>query len=435
MHDTIKTLAAKISNRTARPAVIGLGYVGLPLAFEFAQAGFQTTGIDVSAEKVSLINRGKNYVEDIDDQKFKHLVDQGFLKASTDFSILSNIDCVSICVPTPLGKNKEPDMSFIVASIEQVGKYLHSGQVIILESTTYPGTTEEIVLPLLTSKDLKVGFDFFLAFSPERIDPGNKSFGLRNTPKIVGGITSRCTEVAQTLYQTIIERVIPVSSPKTAEMVKLLENTFRAINIGLANEVALMCDILGIDVWEVIEAAKTKPFGFMPFYPGPGLGGHCIPIDSHYLSWKLRSHDFYSRFIELAAQINNGMPQHIIQKVSQLLNSRRQCLNGSNILVLGISYKKNIGDIRESPSLTIMQELQKYGARLSYSDPYVPTIQINGHQYSSVPVTREALQHSDCVIIGTDHAAFDYDLIKEHSPTIFDSRNALKTRSEKVWKL
>lgn len=414
---------------------MGLGYVGLPLAFEFAKAGFETIGIEINKARVQSVNEGRNYVQDIDDNELKSLVQKGLLQATSDASVLKGLDSVSICVPTPLNKNKEPDMSYIVASMDEVAKYLHPGQMIILESTTYPGTTEEIVLPLLEKEGLRVGVDFFLAFSPERIDPGNKQYQLRNTPKVIGGITPSCAEAAQSLYQIIIDRVVPVSSPRAAELVKLLENTFRAINIGLANEVALMCDVLKIDVWEVIEAAKTKPFGFMPFYPGPGLGGHCIPIDSHYLSWKLRSHDFYSRFIELAAQINNGMPLHIVQKITQILNKQQQSVNGASILILGVSYKRDIGDLRESPSLVIMQELQKMEAKLSYCDPFVSSLEVNGKIYESSPLIPETFRKADCVIVATDHSSFNYEQIVENSRVVFDSRNAIKVKNSKVVKL
>lgn len=428
-------LFQKIGDRKAKVGVMGLGYVGLPLAFEFAKAGFETIGIEINEGRVRSVNEGINYVQDIDNLELKELVQKGRLKATSDFSILKELDSVSICVPTPLNKNKEPDMSYIVNSIEEVSKYLHPGQLVILESTTYPGTTEEIVLPLLEKEGLHVGVDFFLAFSPERIDPGNKQYQLRNTPKVIGGITPSCAEAAQSLYQIIIDRVVPVSSPRAAELVKLLENTFRAINIGLANEVALMCDVLKIDVWEVIEAAKTKPFGFMPFYPGPGLGGHCIPIDSHYLSWKLKSHDFYSQFIELAAQVNNNMPHHIVQKIARILNDQKKSVNGSSLLILGVSYKRDIGDLRESPSLTIMTELQKMGASLSYHDPFVPSLTINETRYESSPLNSETLQKADCAIVTTDHSSFDYGMILENSRVIFDSRNAIKVKNSKVVKL
>lgn len=431
----MQELCHKIESRKAKIAVIGLGYVGLPLAYEFALAGFSVLGIDINEKRVANVNAGKNYVQDIDDQILKDLVGKGQLRATTDFAVLKDTDAVSVCVPTPLSKNKEPDVSYIISSIEQVANYLHPGQAVVLESTTYPGTTQEIVLPILEKNGLKVGKDFFLAFSPERIDPGNKKFGLKNTPKVIGGCTNNCSEVVQALYQSIIDKVLKVSTPAAAEMVKLLENTFRAINIGLANEVALMCDVLGINVWEVIDAAKTKPFGFMPFYPGPGLGGHCIPVDSHYLSWKLRSHDFYSRFIELAAQINNNMPRYVVDKVTKLLNEHQQCVNGSKILVLGMSYKKDIGDTRESPAIAIFSELKRLGADIYYNDPYVTSIKIDETFYESVHLSEQILATSDCVLLVSDHSIYDHDFIVKNATCIFDTRNAIKSDHQNVRKL
>ena len=419
-------LLDKIANRKARMGVIGLGYVGLPLAVEFAAAGFEVWGIDLQAGKVDAINRGESYIPDVETKRLNGLVKEGRLRATTDYSMLKELDTVSICVPTPLRKTKDPDVSFIVDSVEEIAKYLHPQQLVILESTTYPGTTEELILPKLQSTGLEVGKDFFLAFSPERVDPGNAVHTTKNIPKVVGGVTPQCTEMAAAFYQSCLSHVVPVSSTRVAEMVKLLENTFRSVNIGLVNEMALMCHKLGVDVWEVIDAAASKPFGFMPFYPGPGLGGHCIPIDPFYLSWKAKQTGFEARFIELAGQVNSSMPYHIVTIVTEVLNDREKSLRGSNILVLGVAYKRDVDDVRESPAIDIIEMLLAKGAKVSFADPHVSELQTNDESFTAVPVTAETLRGTDCVVIIADHRAFDYDLIAREAPLIVDTRNALK---------
>jgi UDP-N-acetyl-D-glucosamine dehydrogenase len=421
-----KTLEQKIKDRTALVGVIGLGYVGLPLAVELGKENFKVIGIDVSKDKVDLVNTGRSDIDDVKDEDLQPLVKSAKIEATTDFSALRKADCVAICVPTPLSKTKDPDVSYILAAVEQVQKYLHPGQLVILESTTYPGTTEELILPMLEKTGLKAGKDFFLAFSPERVDPGNPSYNTKNTPRVVGGITPQCTQIAQLFYEQTIVKAIPVSSTKGAEMVKLLENTFRSVNIGLVNEVALMCDRLKIDVWEIIEAANTKPFGFMPFYPGPGLGGHCIPIDPHYLSWKLKSLNYYARFIELAGDINSHMPEYVVERVNRALNEREKSLKGSKILVLGVAYKKDIKDVRESPALDVIKLLENRGAKVSYNDPHVPSIRMDESVMKSVKLTQALLQGADCVVILTDHTAYDYDWIVQNSQLVMDTRNAAK---------
>lgn len=420
----METIYDKVRDRQAKTAVIGLGYVGLPLAVEMASAGFATVGIDVSEERVDKINRSENYIADISPAELRKLVEQGLLSASTDFSVLRDADFISICVPTPLGKGKIPDISYILSAAQQVKRFLRPGHVIILESTTYPGTTEEVVLPLLQETGLKVGHDFFLAFSPERIDPGNKTYSLRNTPKVIGGITPNCTEAAQSLYQTFIDEVIIVSSTQSAEMVKILENTFRAVNIGLANEIAIMCNRMNINTWEVIDAAASKPFGFMPFYPGPGLGGHCIPVDPHYLVWKLKSLDYHPRFIQLADEINSSMPHLVVDKVVDALNKQEKAVKNSRLLVLGVSYKKDVDDYRESPALQIIRLLQRKEAHVFYHDPYVPELTENGICLKSVPIID--LKLYDCIIIVTDHSCFDIEKIVMGSQTVVDTRNATR---------
>ncbi len=414
-----------LSNRSARVAVIGLGYVGLPLAVEIAKAGFETVGLDLNQEKIDSINKGINYIHDVDSQLLKQLVQEKKLSASSDFSHLTSCDFISICVPTPLSKGKNPEMSFVINAAMEVKKFLRKGQVIILESTTYPGTTEEVLLPLLEESGFRVGEDFHLAFSPERIDPGNKTYNLKNTPKIIGGVSQQCTEIATSFYRIFINQVIPVSSPRTAEMVKILENTFRAINIGLANEVAIMCGHLGIDSWEVIEAAATKPFGFMPFYPGPGLGGHCIPVDPHYLVWKLKSMNYNPRFIQLADEINSFMPMLVVEKITSALNLQKKSVKDSAILVLGVTYKKDIDDYRESPALDVIQELQKREAKVSYHDPYVPKLSFEGNNLSSVSLS-DGISHFDCVVLMTHHSCFEMQKIVEECQMIVDTRNATK---------
>jgi len=428
-------LVDKIKQKKIRSAVIGLGYVGLPLAVELAEAGVEVVGIDLDKSKVDAINNKKSYIQDVPTEKIKDLVSRGMLSATTVYSALMNVDTVNICVPTPLRKSKEPDISYIVKSAEQIARYLKKGQLVILESTTYPGTTEEVLLPMFEAKGLKVGRDFYLAFSPERVDPANPTYTTKNIPKVVGGVTPACTEAARALYELAIETVYPVASTRAAETVKLLENTFRAVNIGLVNELALMCDKMGIDVWEVIDAAKTKPFGFMAFYPGPGLGGHCIPIDPLYLSWKARFFGFEARFIELAAQVNSVMPEHVVVKVADALNENGKSIKGSKILILGVAYKKNVSDYRESPAFEVIHSLQKKGAQVCYNDPHVPSFVEGESKMKSTKLTAEILKKSDCVVIITDHAAYDYSWIVKHSNLVFDTRNAVKACDKKVVKL
>ncbi len=429
------SLLRKIHQRTARIGVIGLGYVGLPLAVEFAKKGYRTTGIDIAVNRVQALNKGRSYVPDVPSKEIIPLVRKGLLKATTDYQALRHMDGVMVCVPTPLRKTKEPDISYIVATAEATAKYLHRYQVIILESTTYPGTTNELILPMLEKTGLKVGKDFFLGFSPERIDPSNQVYTTTTIPKVVGGITPACLGVIQLLYGQVIQKVIPVSSTRVAEMVKLLENTFRSVNIGLVNELALMCHQMGVNVWEVIEAAKTKPFGFMAFYPGPGLGGHCIPIDPLYLSWKAKLYGFDTRFIELAAQINGSMPDHVVGRVAEALNSKSKALKGSRILVLGVAYKRDVGDTRESPAVDIIEQLEKKGAKVSYHDPFVPHFKEEALSLRSVPLTPSRISDSDCVLIVTDHGTVDYRLVVKHAKLVVDTRNALRherPRSRKI---
>jgi len=432
-------LLGRIHQGRARAGVVGLGYVGLPLAVEFARHGLTCTGIDLDDRKIAAIARGESYIPDVPSEDLRALLAARRLSATTDFSVVAELDTINICVPTPLRKTKDPDMSYIVSAVEAIAAHLHPGMLVVLESTTYPGTTEEVVQPLLERGGLKAGVDFFLAFSPERVDPGNGTFHTRNVPKVVGGTTPQCAEIACALYGTSIETVVPVSSPRVAEMVKLLENTFRAVNIGLVNEIALMCDTLGIDVWEVVDAAKTKPFGFMPFYPGPGLGGHCIPIDPFYLSWKARQYGFEPRFIELAGHVNGAMPQATVDKIADALNVQKKALNGARILVAGIAYKRDINDVRESPALDVMGLLHQQGARVCYADPYVPTLParswLGGHELESLPLDASTLAGIDCVAILTDHRSFDYDTLVAAAPLIVDTRNAIKQTHPHVFKL
>ncbi|MGA2040013.1 MAG: nucleotide sugar dehydrogenase [Bryobacteraceae bacterium] len=423
-HPTAQILKHKIIEKRAHVGIVGLGYVGLPLAVEFAKAGFAVTGIDISEEKVKRVNAGDSYVGDIPSATLKPLVESGKLHATTDFSAVLELDTINICVPTPLRKTKDPDMSFIVSSCQEIAHHFHAGQLVILESTTYPGTTDEVVLPILSKSGLEAGRDFFLCFSPERVDPGNPKFQTANIPKVVGGCTPVCTEMGRLLYSQALEQVVPVSSTQVAEMVKLLENTFRMINIGLANEIALMCDRMGINVWEVIDAAATKPFGFMPFYPGPGLGGHCIPIDPFYLSWKTKQAGIEARFIELAGYINGQMPHFAADKVQNALNDAGKPVKGSRIHVMGVAYKRNIDDMRESPALDVILLLARRGATVSYSDPYVPHLRLDGLQLEAQP--ESAAADADCVVIITDHTGFDYRALVERAPLIVDTRNALK---------
>ena len=424
------SLEEKIRTRTLRAGIIGLGYVGLPLAVEFAKAGVQVFGIDIDETKVDTILHGESYIQDVPAATLKGLVDRSRLSATTDFSLIRILDTVNICVPTPLRKSKDPDISYIVSAAKEIAQYLHEGMLIILESTTYPGTTEEVILPMLEETGLKVGKDFHLAFSPERVDPGNPSYNTRNIPKVVGGVTPKCTELATAFYQLAIDKVHPVSSPGAAEMVKLLENTFRSVNIGLVNELCLMSEKLGVDIWEIIDAAATKPFGFMPFYPGPGLGGHCIPIDPHYLAWKARINGFNPRFIDLASDVNAHMPDFVVHKAQNILNERGKAVKNSNLLVLGVTYKKNVADFRESPALEIIELLEKKGAKVSYSDPYVPELVLNDKIYHSLfPLTQEMLEGCDLVILATDHQVFDCSFLLEHAPLLLDTRNAAKNVS------
>ena len=421
---TAKVLEEKIRARTARVGIVGLGYVGLPLAVEFARAGFSVTGIDISEEKTRRVNAGDSYVGDISSATLRPLVDSGKLKATADFRAVLELDTINICVPTPLRKTKDPDMSFIVSSCQEIAHHFHAGMLVILESTTYPGTTDEVVLPMLSRSGLEVGRDFVLCFSPERVDPGNPKFQTVNIPKVVGGVTPACTEIGRLFYAQALQHVVPVSSTQVAEMVKLLENTFRMINIGLVNEIALMCDRIGINVWEVIDAAATKPFGFMPFYPGPGLGGHCIPIDPFYLSWKTKQAGIEARFIELAGYINGQMPHFVADKVQNALNDAGKPVKGSRIHVMGVAYKRDIDDMRESPALDVMLLLQRRGGNVTYSDPHVPHLKLDGLELDAVPEERAA--GADCVVIVTDHAKFDYAGLVERASLIVDTRNALK---------
>jgi UDP-N-acetyl-D-glucosamine dehydrogenase len=420
-HDLIR----KAEQREALFGVIGLGYVGLPLAVELANAGYRVLGYDVSQRVVDGLNAGRSHIKDISDAQVQGAIKGGHFTATTDASRLAEPDAISICVPTPLSKFKDPDMSFIVAATEAVKRTLRKGQAIILESTTYPGTTREVMLPALEGTGLKVGTDFFLAFSPERVDPGNPTYGTRNTPKVVGGISPACARVACALYQPAIETLVPVSTTEAAELVKLLENTFRSVNIGLVNEMAIVCDKLGVDVWEVIEAAATKPFGFMKFLPGPGLGGHCIPIDPHYLAWKMRGLNYKTRFIDLAGEVNTEMPVFWVRKVSEALNERGRSMKGAKVLVLGVAYKRDIDDIRESPALDIIRLMEQQGASVRYHDPYVARFEESGHQMASVPLTEAEVRGSDCVVVVTDHASVDYAMVKRLAPAVVDTRHVM----------
>jgi UDP-N-acetyl-D-glucosamine dehydrogenase len=433
------TLREKLRNRRARTGVVGLGYVGLPLAVELAKAGFHATGIDLDRRKVQAINEGRSYIPDVSTSDVAALQSAGRLEASTDFSVVRALDTINICVPTPLRKTKDPDMSYIVSAVEGIAKHLHPGMLIVLESTTYPGTTDELVQPMLEATGLKAGVDFFLAFSPERVDPGNPTFQTHNVPKVVGGFTPTCSLLAKELYASAIDTIVPVSSTRVAEMVKLLENTFRAVNIGLVNELALMCDRMNIDVWEVVDAAKTKPFGFMAFYPGPGLGGHCIPIDPFYLSWKAKQTGFDPRFIELAGHINGAMPHYVVEKIGDALNTRRKAVNGAKVLVAGVAYKRDIDDMRESPALDVMSLLHAKGAQVSYADPFVPEVHgrewAGGYDIKAVELASGSIGEYDCVVILTDHKVFDYEAIVSQADLVVDTRNAIKGSQPNVFKL
>ncbi|MBI4051556.1 MAG: nucleotide sugar dehydrogenase [Elusimicrobia bacterium] len=424
MRHSEQNLKKLIADHKARIGIIGLGYVGLPLAVEFALKGFKVTGFDVDSKRVNSILKGRSYILDVDSDLLKDLVSSHRLTANHKFEVLSAQDAVIICVPTPLRKSRDPDVSYILSAARQVRGHLKPGQVIILESTTYPGTTQELVLPLLEESGFKAGVDFHLAFSPERVDPGNQTYKIHNTPKVVGGVTPSSTEVAALLYGQIVERVVPVSNTQTAEMVKLLENTFRAVNIGLINEICLMCHRLGLNVWEIIEAASSKPFGFMPFYPGPGLGGHCIPIDPHYLAWKMKALNFEPRFIELAGVINASMPRQVVQRIAGILNTKARALKGSRVLALGMAYKKDVSDYRESPSLDVMQLLIESGVQVSYHDPFVPSIRLGKKVFTSQKLVPRMLRTFDCVVILTAHNGVDYDSVVKSSRLVFDTRQA-----------
>ena len=425
--NTSSELIARIKNRTANVGVIGLGYVGLPLSVELANVGFKVTGFDISENKVKLLNKGKSDIDDVQDNEVKNVIQSGNSRATTDFKLIRKMDTLSICVPTPLSKTKDPDVSYILNAVNKIKQHLKKGTLVVLESTTYPGTTEDLILPILEESNMKVGVDFFLSFSPERVDPGNTTYTTKNTPRVVGGITPACTRVSKVFYEQTIHGIHAVSSTRAAEMVKLLENTFRSVNIGLVNEVALMCDRLGLDVWEIIDAAASKPFGFMPFYPGPGLGGHCIPIDPHYLSWKLKSLNYYARFIELAGDINSSMPEYVTNRITSMLNKRfARSLNKSTVLVLGVAYKRDIKDLRESPALDVIKLLEDRGAKIYYNDPFVPTFEWNHVKYKSHRLSKELIKKADLVIILTDHTSYDYQWIVDNARAVFDTRNATK---------
>lgn len=419
-------LKGKIENRTAAVSVLGLGYVGLPLALEFAKAGFSVTGIDVDEHRLRQIKTGLLPSSDVDIHTLSRLVSTGHLILTSNYAAVAGCDVIIICVPTPLSKTKEPDISFILAATEGIVTFLRRGQLVVLESTTFPGTTEELLLPRIEAKGLRVGQDIYLAYSPERIDPGNRRFPITKIPKVVGGITGDCLQIASTLYAAVIERVVPVSSTRAAEMVKLLENTFRVVNVALVNEVALMCDRLGLDVWEIVEAAATKPFGFMPFTPGPGLGGHCVPIDPHYLAWKLRAVNYTARFIGLASEVNAFMPSYVMAKIADALNAEQKAVKGSAILILGVAYKRDVADYRESPALDIIRLLKGKGASVQYHDPHIPHVNLDGEFLATVELTASVLQGADCAVIVTDHGAYDWDWIVQNARLIVDTRNATR---------
>ena len=425
-----RELKRRIRSRSAKVGIIGLGYVGLPLAVEMAKEGFHVTGIDLSKQKVNSINAGISYIPDISSETVAGFIAGDKLRATQSLAAVGELDTINICVPTPLRKNKDPELSYVIAAVEVIRNHIQPGQLIILESTTYPGTSREVVLPILEESGLRAGIDFFLAYSPERVDPGNSVYNTRNIPKVVGCVTPRCAEMAALFHHQFIDNVITVSSTDCAEMVKLLENTFRSVNIALANEMALTCHSFGINVWEVIEAAKSKPFGFMPFYPGPGLGGHCIPVDPYYLTWKARMKGCEPRLIELAGHINSQMPAFVIRGIADALNTQRKCINGAKILALGVAYKRDTNDVRESPALQILAGLDDKGAAIHYTDPYIPSIQINEKTLRSMDLTPEILQSMDLIAILTDHSAFDYSMVSAVSPLIFDTRNAIKDNSK-----
>lgn len=419
-------LEEKLKKKSATVGVVGLGYVGLPLALAFSEAGFRVLGFDIQQKRVELVNKGKSYIVDVSDERLSAARSSTLLEATRDQNRLSELDVVCICVPTPLTKSRDPNLSHVIHETEEISKRLKPGQLVVLESTTYPGTTREVVLPILERSGLKAGLDFYLAFSPERIDPGNKNYSIKNTPKIVGGIDSQSTKLAQLLYQQVVDTVVPVSCPEVAEMTKIFENVFRSVNVALVNELAQLCEKMGISVWEVIDAASTKPFGYMPFYPGPGIGGHCIPLDPYYLSNKAREYNFHTRFIELAAEINERTPYYVTSRIMEALNSQGKSLNGGKVLVLGVAYKKNVADFRESPSLKLIELLQKKGAEVSYNDPYIPEIQLSQNTLSSVELTREYLSSRDCIVIATDHDSYNLEEVVAQSKLVFDTRGATR---------
>ena len=420
------SLLEKITKRTATVGVVGLGYVGLPLAVLQARTGYRVVGIDEAAERVERVNRGENYISDVDVAELQQVVRAGRLSATQEFGTLRECDVVLICVPTPLTRNKEPDISAIIKVTRELTKHLHPDLLVVLESTTYPGTTEGVLLPMLAQSGLKIGQEIYLAFSPERVDPGNRSFKTHNTFKLVGGVTPACLGIARTFYEQSVVKIFPVSSPRVAEITKVFENVFRSVNIALVNELAVLCDRMGLNVYEVIDAAATKNFGFMPFYPGPGVGGHCIPLDPYYLAWKAKEYDLHTRFIELAGEINEGMPYYVVAKLQRLLNRRGRCLNGASILVLGVTYKADVADPRETPALKVMELLQQEGTTLAYVDPYTPAVEVAGRSYAAVPLTAQRVAQSDCALILTAHSAFDYELIVRHAPLVFDTRNGTR---------
>ncbi|MEF2796142.1 MAG: nucleotide sugar dehydrogenase [Hydrogeniiclostridium sp.] len=433
MSNVKQELLRKIADKSAVVGIVGLGYVGLPLAVEMAEAGYKTIGFDVQAKKVDSVNAGHNYIGDIVGDKLKNMVETGFLRATSNFDFIRDVDAVAICVPTPLDKYQQPDISYVKGSTESVAEHVHPGMLVVLESTTYPGTTEELLKPILEKSGLVCGEDFYLAFSPERVDPGNKQYKTKNTPKVVGGITKDCTEIAAALYRNVLEGgVYEVSSPAVAEMEKLLENTYRNINIGLANEMAIICNRMGINVWEVIEAAKTKPYGFQAFYPGPGLGGHCIPLDPFYLTWKAREFDYHTRLIETSGEINTGMPEYVVDRVMKVLNRNKTAMNGAKVLVLGVAYKNDIDDYRESPALNVIDHLIEQGAETTYYDPYIPEYKHKGKVHTGAKeLTDDMLREADIVVICTAHECFDYERIQKLSKEIFDTRNAMKNVADR----
>ncbi|MBN3038323.1 MAG: nucleotide sugar dehydrogenase [Candidatus Omnitrophica bacterium] len=433
-----RTLADKIANKKARVGIIGLGYVGLPLAVTFAKGGFPTYGFDINKDRLKRVKKGESYILDVAVKELKQVIGSRKLRVADDFSEIKKLDVIIICVPTPLKEKSEPDVSYIVSAVENIKRFMKKGQLVVLESTTYPGTTEEIILPMLESAGFKEGEDFYLAFSPERVDPSNVKYKTENTPKVIGGISPQSTNISKLLYSKVIKKVVPASSAKVAEMSKLLENTFRIVNIALVNEIMLMCDKLGVDVWEVIDVAKTKPYGFMPFYPGPGVGGHCIPVDPIYLSWKAKGYGFEARFIEWASYINSHMPHYVVERITRALNEYKKPLKGSKILVVGVAYKKDVKDLRESPALEIIKILQNEQARVSYYDPYLPYLNIDNIDLKNVKFNRVNFSDTDCVVVVTDHSNVDYEFILRYSPLIIDTRNVFKSckgRKDKVVKL